>query len=239
MLKYLIVFIVLSSCFSAYSQFKVLRISDNIGYGFMTGEIQSDLPNSIERQSRDLKLGNFYEIDVDYGVNDVWGFGLTFKNFHSDASAVVDGVFFEEDFSDGVVDVDTDIELNFIAPKLYFLLNEEEIKHQFVGNLAIGYLRYESDTSYSNKLMRVSASTIGLSGGFDYEYRLTSFLYLTSRLSALVSFVTELEVKDGSGKRTVSVDNFSNGSKQRENLSSIGLTVGVRVNIAKPRLRSS
>ena len=206
-----------------------------MGYGFLTGRIQSDLDPEVEDHFKKLKFGNLYEIDLGYEVNSVWGFGLFFSNLHSDARSSFDGGFFEESLMGENVGVDSDIELNYVAPKLYFFLSEEYNKHQLVSNFSIGYLRYENTSFYNNTSRVLSANTVGLGASLDYEFKITPFVYLNSRFTALVSFVSEFDLEDVEGKRTVSVNNFTNGERERENLSYIGLTVGVRVDIDAPK----
>ena len=237
MLKHLVTFIFIGLSLSGYSQFRRVRVNTSVGYGYMTGRIQSDLPRNVEKHFRDLKLGNLYEIDLGYEVNDVWGFGLFFSNLHSSDKSSFDGGFFDESLADIDIDVDSNIKLNFIAPKLYFFLSEEYHKHQLVGSFSVGYLRYNNNSAFRDSFREVSANTVGLGVSLDYEYKITPFVYLNSRFSALVSFVSEFDIEDEAGSRTVSVSSFTNGERERENLSYMGLTIGVRVDIDKPGAR--
>ncbi len=235
-LKHFLFLILTCLSISCYSQFRKIRLNTSVGFGFLTGRIQSDLSEDVEKHFKKLKFGNLYEVDLGYEVNDVWGFGLFFSNLHSDDRANFDGGFFEEALVGTSVDVDSEVELNYMAPKLYFFLSEDYDKHQLVGNFSIGYLRYENNSLYNGGTSRsVSANTLGLGVGLDYEYKITPFVYFNSRFTALVSFVSEFDVKDVNGERKVSASDFTNGDRDRENLGYIGLTVGVRVDIDKPK----
>lgn len=236
MLRYLLVFVFSMLSVLSYSQDKI-RINSNIGYGYITGALQPDLPSDVERHNRKLKSGYVYEMDLGYDVNDVWGFGLYFSNFHSKDRASVGGGFLEEELEGVQVDLMSSIEMNFFAPKLYFMMLEDRVKHQLLTNVSLGYLRYSNDRIYGNNKQQVSANTFGLGLGVEYEYHLTSFLHLVSRFSTVVSFVSEFKVDDGEGERTVSVNNFTNGARDRENLSTVALSIGVRANILRPKLK--
>ncbi len=229
---YLLIF-----CFSAsYSQFTKARISSAVGLSYITGSIQSGLPRDIKKLSQELKLGNSYEFEFGYDINDAWGVGVYISNFHSQAENQVDGGFFNSNWQGIQVDTNSDITIKYYAPKLYFLMTEDSHKHMLISGITAGLLTYRKHTNAISFQEEIKASTVGFGLNLEYEYQVNSFLYLISRFTANVAFLSELKVEDNAGKREFTVDEFTNGNKNIENISNVGLSFGIRVHIIKPTL---
>jgi len=236
MIKYLLWFVLSLFLCVGYSQGSKIRISTSVGPGYSTGKLQSDLPQGVEKHLRKLKSGTIHEIDLGYDISEVWGVGIYSRNFLSSETSTVDGGFFQSDFSGRSISATNTIRMIYVAPKLYFMPLDEDLKYSLVPSVSVGYLSFRNDILYEGVQTRLSNNALGIGMGVGFEYKLLSEVSLVANFNAVIGFISEYKVKSADGERKDTVEKYTNNSKERENLSNIGLTIGVRVIMEVPKL---
>ncbi len=229
MKKYLLLFTSLIISTFVFAQQGKVRLGMNFGYSYRTAELAGNIPNDLKSYAEDLKSGTTLDFNLGYNVKEIWGLGVTFSQFHSKNSITSDNLQFFDISGNQIRNTSDNIKITFIAPEFYSILpiggNE---KHLFLGSVSIGYLGYNNKSTIGNASVDFEGSTVGFGVNLGYEFKITPIIAIGANAGFITGSLSEFKISGGGESRTISVEDATLGAQERENLSRINLSFGLK-----------
>lgn len=227
-------FLALTYCFLANAQiietsdlsvkedcFGKWRVAVQAGPGFRIGKVQSGLGADMDSFLRKLKKGYSLSADVTYYFLNVFGVGFKAQNYHASNSA---NVQIQYNSGERWIGTMTDkIDISFLGP---FASYRWQInKHSIILGSGLGYLHYK-DKSYIGKSVSVNGGTLGLFSELNYDYSFTNRLAFGVSVSLISGSLSSVTTTIDGSRQTSGTN-----SGQKENISNIAISVGLRLNL--------
>lgn len=193
--------------------FKPVKLGLAGGWGYRTGKLVSDNPEQKD-YLKGLKSGFQLSADFDYYFNDLFGIGLKYALFRASANGRVMGTQMEDKTT-----------TQFIGPTFAMRFLSFSKKNAFIMNYSAGYLSYLDKGSSSGRSGKLTAGTFGLVMDLGYEAGLSENLAILFQLSAVVGTFSSYTFEEQGYSQKVTLPD-----DERENLSRIDLSIGLRFN---------
>jgi hypothetical protein len=200
-----------------------LRVGVSGGWSYRTARTAEGMDPLMENYIDELKSGYHVSADLAYYFSEQIGAGLRYSSAFSENKANNITVTYQ-DGSTATGSMSDDISIAFIGP--YFssrMLNANKL-NALLFNVGLGYLGYQ-DKSVLVDTYTIKGSTMGFSLDIGYDMSISKKLSLGVMLSMLGGTLDEYEINHRGRVTTVKLEN-----ENRENLSRIDLSVGLRFN---------
>lgn len=201
------------------------RFSADAGFGYRLGKVPEGLSDDVEAFIQDQRSGAMFKGSVSYQLAFNWGVGVQFSRFLSQDSAfLID--------ENGLPAANAEnVRITYVAPYAFGSYTTYNDLHTLSGTLSIGYLRYSNKGNRNNNFFERTANSIGVGMGINYDFHINEYLAVGAGLDLILgSFGEYEETREINGTEITVKQSISDVSgEERENLSTIALTIGVKV----------
>ena len=207
------------------NQNQKIRIGAEAGYAYRIASLPDGIDPVVEDYFKDLKSGFHWGLNAHYFTSEFLGFGVNYTSFYSSNASNEIATTFE----DGTVEVGIkdEISIHLIAPSVVSRLRSQDGKHSLISRLSVGYMRYINEEQLGQRSFKTTGGTLGLEAKADYDFGLSEWFFIGVGISFSAGSISEVEVSENGGPmRTV---NLEDESGERESLSRINITGGLRV----------
>jgi len=191
-----------------------VRLSFDLGFAYRTAEVPDNAPKQIEDYIDSLRGGLDFGIKGSYLISETLALGLNYNQYTTSGSLRVNGI-----------NTSDDIAIKFFGPEVVAFIPTNLEKHSFVGSFSLGYLSLKNDSTLNGGALQISGSTIGFSGNFGYEYRISEKVGLGIDLGYVAGALNKLEVSANGQKETLDEDD----GFEKENLGRFKISGGLRL----------
>lgn len=201
------------------------RFSADAGFGYRLGKVPEVLSDDVEAFIQDQRSGAMFKGSVSYQLAFNWGVGVQFSRFLSQDSAfLID--------ENGLPAANAEnVRITYVAPYAFYNYTTYNGLHTLASTLSLGYLRYSNDGNFNNNFFERTANSIGVGMGINYDFHINEYLAVGAGLDLILGSFGEFEeTREIGGTEVIikrKVGDF--GGDERENLSSVALTIGVKV----------
>ena len=194
------------------------------GVVYRLGKIANNLSNVEQQHIKNMRWGFSYGADVSYFVHENFGVGIKFHNFHSADSMPISVLDQSGKVLEGVEEDKMDI--YFIGPIATFRLPSRNRANAFFARLGIGFEGYYDYGRVMDITGTIKGRTAGILYEAGYDFGISKHLSVGANITYLIGFLTGLDVNinQQSGHIDLDKDNM-------ENISHIGLNIGLRYNL--------
>ena len=191
---------------------------------YRLGKIKENLGKVEEQHLKNMRWGYSYGVDVSYFILENLGLGVKFHNFHSGdsmpVSAIVNGNLVE-----GVNEDNVDI--YFIGPIATYRLPSRNRNNAFLARVGLGYEGYYDKGTSLNVEGTIKGKTIGVLYEVGYDFGISKHLSVGAALTFVMGFINAIDLTiKGQGSTHIDL-----GKNDIENISHLGLNIGLRYNL--------
>ena len=199
------------------------RITVNGGYSYRLGKVSSQYTGEAKDYMKKLKSGFNIGADAMYYFKERMGVGLKYSRFQATNSAVIPVMTGSGQMRTTVGD---NISINFFAATFGTRIFNAAETNAFYANVALGYLGFrDKGWVYLDKLL-LTGGSLGIGWDIGYDFRITRRLSAGAQLSLISGQMTSFVKQDTNGSETITLTD-----EQKENLSHLNLSAGLRLNL--------
>ncbi len=191
-----------------------LRFALSGGWGYRTADLAEEA-TSYKNYYNGLRSGFQIGADACYYFNDYYGAGFKYLLFKASTEGQTNFGYSKENTS-----------TMFIGPEFATRFFNNSKKNAVILNLALGYLRYKDDGFVNNENGTITSDTFGMVMDLGYDIGISKNLAVGFQVSLIGGSFSDYTLeKSGHSQKMTLPD------KQRESLSRIDLSVGIRFNV--------
>ena len=173
----------------------------NIEYGFSsyTAKTPTGTPQNLEDFYDDLKKGNNFAIDAAFFFHREYAVGFKYSKFSSSAS--ITGLALTDPETGDVLvsgNATEDISITFAGPMFMAISTFAGNRVVLFSSLSIGSLSYTDKATAFGENVKLSNTTVGLSGNLGLDYLLTTNIAIGLSFTFVNGTFTELKLNDSS-----------------------------------------
>ncbi|MBK1897973.1 hypothetical protein [Chryseobacterium paridis] len=187
-----------------------ISIIPSVGYAWRVAK----MPSNISRDTRDyikgLKSGVNFDIAAYYNVKGNINLGVKYSNY----SASSDGRITVRDTNTGQMvsgNVSTKDHINFFGPAFMYSNFNDESKHKFFYDVALGAITYTTKTGN----VKGTGANLGLEADFAYQYEVSKHFFIGPKLGVTAGTLS---------KMTINGTSVNLGDDQKEGLTRLSLS---------------
>lgn len=192
------------------------------GAVYRLGTIPSTSGKVEEQHYKNMRWGYSYGADASYFLHENLGIGVKFLNFHSEDSMPVSAINKNGSTVYGVSEDKVDI--YFIGPVVTFRLPSRDRRNAFMARFGAGYDGYYDKGIALNVKGTIKSKTLGLLYEVGYDFGISKHLSAGASLTFVASFLKGMDVTIGKDSGHVELS-------ENNNISHLGLNIGLRYNI--------
>jgi hypothetical protein len=170
-----------------------------------------------------LKSGFNVGADAMYYFNPKMGVGVKYNRFQASHSDVIPVRTSTGQMRTNVMD---NIAINFFAATFGTRVFNAAGTNAFHANIALGYLGFRDNGWLNVDKLILTGGTLGIGWDIGYDIRLTSKLSAGAQLSLISGKLNSFMKEDSNSREKVTLTD-----DQKENLSHLNLSLGLRLNI--------
>jgi hypothetical protein len=211
---------------AAYAQtteLRKFRFALNGGYSYRLGKISDQLTGDARNYMKKLKSGFNVGADAMYYFNPKMGVGVKYNRFQASHSDVIPVRTSTGQMRTNVMD---NIAINFFAATFGTRVFNAAGTNAFHANIALGYLGFRDNGWLNVDKLILTGGTLGIGWDIGYDIRLTSKLSAGAQLSLISGKLNSFMKEDSNSREKVTLTD-----DQKENLSHLNLSLGLRLNI--------
>ena len=194
------------------------------GVVYRLGRIANNLTPIEKQHVKNMRWGFSYGADVSYFVHENFGVGIKFHNFHSEDSMPISTVDPSGAILNGVEEDNMDI--YFIGPIATFRLASKNRANAFFARVGIGFEGYYDYGRVMDITGTIKGRTAGILYEAGYDFGISKHLSVGANITYLIGFLTGLDVNTNQQSGHIDLD-----KNNIENISHIGLNIGLRYNL--------
>lgn len=198
------------------------RIAIQGGLSYLLAETASSVPAALRAHAKELKSGYHWGAEAHYLTDENFGFGVKYSMFYNNNIEPNVSVT----FSDNTVlyGIEVTNYIHFIGPSILYKTQTSNGKNAWVSGLALGYMGYKQKEQIGNRHFTSTGATFGLGVDLGYDIYLSEKLSLGFMVSLAAGSLGEIDIEESGFSQTLELE-------ERENLSRIDLSVGLRWNL--------
>jgi len=201
-----------------YSRF---RFAINGGFGHGTARFPEDITTDTRSHLRKLRSGFQYEILGMYYFSKMWGVGLKYNEFSSNAET--EGYVIITDNGTKYGRISNDIRTRFMGAALGHRILGKKNKNCLLLNLGLGYLRYQDKMIALPDQATIYGGTFGTYVGLGYDIRLFKTVSLGFQVAVVGGVLSEVTENRGGSKQKITFKD-----DERKGLGRVDFSVGLR-----------
>lgn len=194
------------------------------GAVYRLGRIANNLSNVEQQHIKNMRWGFSYGADVSYFVHENFGVGIKFHNFHSADSMPISVLDQSGKVLEGVEEDKMDI--YFIGPIATFRLPSRNRANAFFARMGIGFEGYYDYGRVMDITGTIKGRTAGILYEAGYDFGISKHLSVGANITYLIGFLTGIDVNTNQQSGHIDLD-----KDNMENISHIGLNIGLRYNL--------
>ncbi|MGO4293248.1 hypothetical protein [Chitinophaga sp. RAB17] len=199
------------------------RITVNGGYSYRLGKISSEFSGEAKDYLKKLKSGFNVGADAMHYFRESMGVGVKYNLFHTAHSDVIPVTTGSGTMRAGVMD---NISISFYAATFGTRIFNAAKTNAFYANVALGYLGFRDNGWVEEHKLILSGGTVGIGWDAGYDFRITRRLSAGAQLSLISGQLTRITKEDATSTQTITLKD-----EQKENLSHLNLSAGLRLNL--------
>jgi len=204
--------------------FPHFQIALSGGWSYRTARLASNIPSDFKDYYQKLKSGFHYDVGLSYYFTEQLGVGLKYNEYLSKKE--LGNVYIT--YTDGSTEygnMSDNIRVKFIGPTFNYRYFNTTKRNCFLMGIGIGYMDYRDKGFLVSSPVTIKGGTVGTYLSFGYDFGISENLALGFQLTFSSGTLSRITTSDGTSTQTVNLDN-----DQRENLSRIDLSIGLRFN---------
>lgn len=194
------------------------------GAVYRLGRVANNLSNVEQQHIKNMRWGFSYGADVSYFVHENFGVGIKFHNFHSADSMPISVLDQSGKVLEGVEEDKMDI--YFIGPIATFRLPSRNRANAFFARVGIGFEGYYDYGRVMDVKGTIKGRTAGILYEAGYDFGISKHLSVGANITYLIGFLTGIDVNTNQQSGHIDLDKAN-----MENISHIGLNIGLRYNL--------
>lgn len=186
-----------------------LRMSARMGPTWISGAIDSSLPDWQKDYLNEVRSGKHFAFDAHYMISQKWGLGLHgswFRTFHT----LDDVLLVFEDGTDTIGVMSDDVRISMIGPSACFELPLNSMSWHVYATLSLGMMKFRNDAKFIWPFV-ITGDSFGVQLGMNGEYRLADGIGFGIGLNRVLGAVERALIQGppGSNISTVIGEGFS------------------------------
>lgn len=193
------------------------RVSLSGGYGYRPAKLNASVPSEFASYAKKLKSGWVLDGAAYYFLNPKLGLGLHANRFASSnslADVSVTDIYGNTQYGT----MSDNISITFIGPGAAFRRTFHQ-GNTFLVGASLGYMGYLNRFEINTTQQRIKGATAGYIAHAGYDIRLSDHFSIGAKIAATTGIL---------GQFTVDGNKVELDDENRENLSHIDITLGIR-----------
>jgi len=169
-------------------------IIPSVGYAWRVAKTPSNISGDTRNYIKGLKSGMNFDVSAYYNVKGNIHLGLKYSNY----SASSDGRITVRDNNGQTVSgyVNTKDNINFFGPAFMYSNFNDEFKHKFYYDVALGAITYTTKTGS----VKGTGSNLGLEANFAYQYAVLDNFFIGPKIGLTAGTLSKMTINGRSFK---------------------------------------